>query len=264
MEHHVDPIVGKPVEPMRLDDLVALVHERRRVDRDLRAHAPRWVPERVLRRHPGERLERDVAERAPGCGQRDAAHRRELLPRHALPERVVLAVDGTEPLPRSAGEPADEVAGGDQHLLVREGNSLAVLEGGDRRPQGGDAGRRDEHEIGVGIGRERGERGGSQSGARGRELHRELGEHVGVAIRAERDDLQAIGVRAHHVEGLPSDGPRRAEDREPDALGHRAIIPERPCSNRARRARSRGLRPPGANRSGRASRRAREAAFRSP
>src|SRR5690348_17607074 len=43
-------LVGHIEEPVRLDDLQPLIHERRRVDGDLRPHAPGGVRQRLLHR----------------------------------------------------------------------------------------------------------------------------------------------------------------------------------------------------------------------
>ena len=48
MDDDFDPVVRQSEEEVRLDHLEALVRERRRVDRDLRAHAPGRVSERIL------------------------------------------------------------------------------------------------------------------------------------------------------------------------------------------------------------------------
>jgi hypothetical protein len=56
-------LIGREIEqPARLDDLQALVHEGGRVDRDLGAHLPGRVPQRVLHRHRRELLLRQLAE----------------------------------------------------------------------------------------------------------------------------------------------------------------------------------------------------------
>ena len=50
VDDHVDPLVGKPEQVMRLDHLEALVHQRGGVDRDLAAHVPGGMRERLARR----------------------------------------------------------------------------------------------------------------------------------------------------------------------------------------------------------------------
>ena len=72
MDDDVDPLARQAEEEVRLDDLEALVHHRRRVDRDLRAHLPGRVRERVLDRDRVERVEPPLAERAARGGQDEA------------------------------------------------------------------------------------------------------------------------------------------------------------------------------------------------
>ena len=64
----VDAVVGRAEQVVGLDHLEALVHQRRRVDRDLAAHRPRRVPQRLLDRDVLELGARAAAERAAGGG----------------------------------------------------------------------------------------------------------------------------------------------------------------------------------------------------
>ena len=50
MDHDVDLIGADAEQPVRLDHLEALVHQRRRIDRDLPPHPPRRMLQRVVRR----------------------------------------------------------------------------------------------------------------------------------------------------------------------------------------------------------------------
>ena len=139
----------------------------------------------------------------------------------------MFAIDGTEAVPRPTRQPADQMPGGDEDLLVREGDALSLFERGDGRAERRDAGRRDEDHVSVRLRRQRDEGVRSERRARGRELHRQVVEGVRVAIRAERDKAQSIGLRAHDIQGLPPDRTGGAEDRKPDRCGHNSIIPER-------------------------------------
>ena len=67
MHHDLDPVDGDAEEPVGLDQLETLVRERRGVDRDLRAHAPRRVR---------ERLRRGDVPRAPCASGRGTGRRR--------------------------------------------------------------------------------------------------------------------------------------------------------------------------------------------
>ena len=179
----------------------------------------------MLGRDAGERCERDLPERASGCGQRHAPDLPALLADEALPEPVVLAVYRPQPLAGPAGKTAHEMPRGDQDLLVREGDAFAVRERRDGRTQRGDARRRHEHEVGRRVGRERGERVGAERRSCGRELHREPPQLVDVAVRAERDHPQPVGMRADDLERLPPDGAGGAEDGKSDGFAHGFIIP---------------------------------------
>ena len=105
-----------------------------------------------MRGHAWQRLQGHVAEGAARCGERHTPDPLEPLPDEALPKAVVLAVDRTQALPRPAHQAPDQVARRDEDLLVRERDALTVLERGDGRTERRDARRRNEHEIGVGIG----------------------------------------------------------------------------------------------------------------
>src|SRR5919206_216536 len=56
----------------RLDDLEALVHERRGIDRDLRPHLPHGMRERLLHRSSRELASSPSPERPAGAGEDDA------------------------------------------------------------------------------------------------------------------------------------------------------------------------------------------------
>ena len=80
---HVDLVIRRPEQVMGLDQLQALVHQRRRVDRDLAAHRPRGMGERLLDRHVGELVGRPAAEGATGGGEDQPVDRARPLGRRA-------------------------------------------------------------------------------------------------------------------------------------------------------------------------------------
>ena len=77
----LDPLVRQSEEEVRLDQLEPLVGERRGVDRDLRAHAPRRVRERLLGRDVLELVALAPAEGAAGAGQDERLDRAAHVPR---------------------------------------------------------------------------------------------------------------------------------------------------------------------------------------
>ena len=98
VDDHLDRVVADIVQPVRLDDLQALVGERRRVDRDLGAHRPGRVAERLLRGDRGERLGRPRRGTArPTRSGSSASTPAIALADEALPDRRVLRVDRPEP-----------------------------------------------------------------------------------------------------------------------------------------------------------------------
>ena len=110
----VDALVGHPEQVVGLDHLEALVHQRRRVDRDLAAHRPRRVRERLL---DASRL------RA----------RRAMRPRNGPPEAVI-----DEPLDRARRLAGDQlvqrrVLGVDRHAAARRSPRRAASRARRRR-----------------------------------------------------------------------------------------------------------------------------------
>ena len=96
VDDDLDPLVRHAEEEVRLDHLEPLVGERGRVDRDLRAHPPGRVGERLLGGDVAELVARASAERAAGGGQDEARDLVGRRAREALVERRVLAVDGKD------------------------------------------------------------------------------------------------------------------------------------------------------------------------
>ena len=139
---------------MRLDHLEALVHQRRRVDRDARAHAPGRMPQRLLGRHVREVGERSAAER-PAAGRHDQRlDRVDVLGRQQLLQRRVLGVDRQQARAAARERRAHERPARDEALLVGERDVDAGVE---RRQRGLEPGRPDdrvEHDVGAALGGE--------------------------------------------------------------------------------------------------------------
>jgi hypothetical protein len=126
----------------------------------------------------------------------------------------VLAVDWPQALPGPACQATDEVAGGHEDLLVGERDTFSILESRYGRAQCRDAGRRDEDEVRIRVCRERNESVWAERRPRRRKLHRKLAKAIDIAVRAERDDPQAVGVRAHDIQRLAPDRTGGAKDRD--------------------------------------------------
>ena len=247
VDDHLDRVVVDIVQPVRLDDLQALVGEGRRVDRDLGAHRPGRVPQGLLRGHGGQL----VGAWRRGTGRRDAVRTSAATVDIDSPTRHCQMAECSESIGRSQasglangsrgrgrsaasrrGRGHDEVAAGDQRLLVGRGHDLAGAQRGEDRPQADDAAGGDDDEVDV-VAR--------------RELDRAHRRPRLVPCPAGRSRL------GEAVAG------RQRDDRRPELrrlLGERRAIRGRPPSRDDRgrlRVRRRGPRPPGV-RSSRSSR----------
>jgi hypothetical protein len=147
----------------------------------------------------------------------------------ALVHSAVLAVDRHELGARRRSQRLHHGPGSDQALFVRQRQSLAATQGGNRDRQAGKADDGVDHDVGV-IGQvtelgdhvcERQRVGdasplivvGNGDDLRP-ELERLLDEHVDRRSDAQTDDLEAIGLGAHDVEGLGADAAAAAGNRD--------------------------------------------------
>ena len=112
VDHDLDPVVRDAEEEVRLDQLEPLVGERRRVDRDLRAHAPRRVRERVLDRDVLEVVAAAAAERPARGGQDERVDRSRCSrpPRHWKSAECSESTGSRRPPPRSFAASASSPA----------------------------------------------------------------------------------------------------------------------------------------------------------
>ena len=163
----VDRVVVDIVQPVRFDDLQALVGEGRRVDRDLGAHAPGRVAQRLLGGDRGQ-LRRAGVEEGPARGRQDAAGRSRPAAsptRHCQIARV-LRIDRPQPgqrarqrVVRVAARPVRAACArasgitrwppATSGLLVGRRDDLARGERGEHRPQAHDAAGADDDEVHV-------------------------------------------------------------------------------------------------------------------
>ena len=150
-----------------------------------------------------------------------------------------------------------EMAGGDQRLLVRRRDDLALGKRSEDRPQAHDATGRDHDEVDVGPRRDRFEDlvaaadavGSRRQVGRGTrsEHRRPAGDLRAQPIRLVRqrleippggdgDDAELVRKRGQDVDRLAADGSRRAEDRDADGIAglSTARAPGAPVSGQAR------------------------------
>ena len=147
----VDALVGRPEQVVGLDELEALVHERRGVDRDLAAHRPGGVLEGLLDGDRGKLGTAAAAERAPARRQDEPLDGPGALAVEELVQRRVLGVHGDDPRAGRLRELHDELAADDERLLVGEREVDALAERRDRRAEAGGADERVQDEVGAGL-----------------------------------------------------------------------------------------------------------------
>ena len=100
----LDRVVRHAEQPVRLDQLEALVRERRGVDRDLRPHRPGRMGERLLRGDAAEIRAGPAAERPAGGGQHERRRRvaGSRPSRHWWSAECSLSTGSSSPPPRAA------------------------------------------------------------------------------------------------------------------------------------------------------------------
>ena len=152
VHEHLDAVRGHPEEPARLDDLEPLVHEGRGVDRDLAAHVPGRVLERLARGDVAEALAGAVAERAARRGEDEPLDLLRTPAVQALVQGAMFAVDGQEARPAGLRLSDHQLPRHHQRLLVGEGDVFPRLQGPVRGDQPDRAHRRRHHHRGVGMG----------------------------------------------------------------------------------------------------------------
>src|SRR5215208_506596 len=155
MHDDVDLVVRDAEQVVSLDQLEPLVHQRRRVDRDLAAHRPRRMRERLVHRHVLELLARAPAEWSARGRQDEPVDRAGTpLAPDELEQRRVLGVDRDDRGTRRFRQCRYELTTHHQALFVREGEVDALAERGDRRTQSGRPDQRVEDKISAAVGHE--------------------------------------------------------------------------------------------------------------
>ena len=232
LDEHVDAAVVHTEELVCLDDLEPLVHERRGIDGDLRAHRPGGMSQGVGDGDLAQLGGAAAPERAAAAGE-DQPLRRRWLTRQALVHGAVLAVHRDQLRTRPRSQRLHERPRGNQALLVCQCQAPSRAERFERDAQAGksddaihnDIGRTGEGSEGVGA-RHHLDAGGNcrrelcgqfliaDAHDGGPELRGLRSELTHRAVRGQRRDAEAIRLRAHHLQRLSADRTRRAEHRD--------------------------------------------------
>ena len=243
LHHHLYAVVRHSEQMMRLDNLQTLVHERGRIDGDLRPHVPCGMRQRLLHRDICKFFARFAAERATGRRNPQATYLCGVFAQQALVDGAMLGVDGKQRLVRTQGH--QQVTAHDQRLLVRQCQLTAGLQRGIAGAQTGGTHQRVDHQIrpvreAQPLHRRGTERDfhrnrvavlvadGGDAGAHlfarrciqavvpHRSVARLAGtnlpaEHIDAVAHSKRHDVQAIGMTAHHIQSLAPDRSTRTQ-----------------------------------------------------
>ena len=139
VDDDVDLVVAETEQMVSLDQLEALVHERRRVDRDLAAHVPGRVAQRLLDGDALELAPRAAAERAARRGEHQLDDRARRLALDQLVQRRMLGVDRDDARAGRLGQLHHELASDDEGLLVGQREVDPFPQRRHRRAQAGGA-----------------------------------------------------------------------------------------------------------------------------
>ncbi len=250
MHHDVDPVQVDAVEQVGLQQLQALVDQRRGVGGDHPAHVPGGMGQRLGRRHVGELFPGATAERSAAGGEDQPVDLGGRPAAQALRQRRVLRIHRHQLAFR--GRPGDQRTTDHQGLLVGQRQDAARLERGQRRRQAGGPGDAVEDDVTghsghlgrcVGAGEDPGQphpAGRPAALARLRVegelqvLHRRGPTHaddLGAGVQGlpgQQPDLAAPSRQAHHAQSLRSrrdDLQRLRPDRAGTAQDHHVAHP---------------------------------------
>ena len=147
MDDDLDRVVAEAEQKVGLDQLESLVRQRGRVDRDLRAHVPGRVRERLVGRHVAELVTGAAAERAAGGGQHERVNRFGRAPLEALVGGRMLAVHGQQTAAAAPPSLRRQLSRRHQALLVREREVDTSLERPEGRRQPGETDHRVQDDV---------------------------------------------------------------------------------------------------------------------
>ena len=237
MNDDFDRIARRAEEPMRFDDFEALVHHRRRIDRDFATHRPIRMSAGFVRRDAREIRRRTCAKRSARSRQQDATNacgprRTRVARRQTLENRVVLAVDRQQRRAALFDCRHEQCAADHQRFLVGEQDAFARTRGGERRCKARGADDRSEHRIDVGQRCGLGQRGCAAGDACSRTSDSDVAFQSAAGIFIEQHGERRLVPPAQFTELLPIAMRRQCGDREAIRMLRDDI--ERRCADRAR------------------------------
>ena len=146
MEEDVNLFRAEAEEPMRLDDLQGLIHHRGGVDRDLGAHVPNGMGERIVDRDLFQLLKRGITKRAAAGSEHNAGDFFSAAGLQRLENRAMLAVDRKDHGAALGSQLGDELPAHHKRFFIRQGDGFLGSESGPGAAQAGatnDAGQND-------------------------------------------------------------------------------------------------------------------------
>jgi hypothetical protein len=158
MDDDLDLLRFQTKQPAGFDDLQGLVHQCRGVDRNLLAHVPGRMLERLLGSYIREISALLSAKWAAARGEHDSLDLARRASLHRLVDGAVLAIDGEDAGVLLFGKLHDERASHHQRLFVGDGDGLARVQG---EPGAGESCSADdggENDVHVGIADHRADR----------------------------------------------------------------------------------------------------------
>ena len=227
---HLDRRVGQPEQEVRLDHLERLVDQRRGIHRDLLAHFPRGVLQRLDHRRTGESLRRPGPERPARRREDEAGELTGPAAGDALQHGAVLGIDGHDlPAPHACGL-GDELSRHHERFLVGERHALAGAQRGERRLEARRADDRVDDDPHVRVRRRFDQAAGStlvsrfpvpgihEPHVRRPPFRGLILEQLRVRVRGQRHHAEPLALAPQHLQGGRADRSGGAEDG--DAAGH--------------------------------------------
>src|SRR5690349_8448161 len=148
MYHDVEFAYRQAEKKMCFDQFQALVHQSRTVDGNLCAHRPIWMSYRLLDSTNGHLFQCPIAEWAARRGERHLLDFLSALTVQHLKDRIVFRIDGNNAGGGILERPVKDASRRHNAFLVRQSDSCAARDSGERRLERGSAHNRDHYGIG--------------------------------------------------------------------------------------------------------------------